>query len=209
MLRRRTDELDEPRRWSWWVRVLLALPILGIGYVGFNAVAVQRASDGHDPRPADAIVVLGAAQYDGVPSPVLQARLDTALELFEAGWADLIVTTGANQPGDRFTQGFAGYDYLRDAGLADSDILVVVDGADTYEELSATALQLDRRDLSSVILVSDPFHSLRAEHIAREVNLDAVVVPTDVEESGQRFLRETAAVSIGRITGFRRLSNWF
>ncbi len=182
--------------------------LLGVFYLLFTFVQVWMASNDSYEGAADAIVVLGAAQYDGVPSPVLEGRLDRALELHRAGVADKIVTTGSNQPGDRFTQGFAGYDYLRDKGVADEDIVVIVDGTNTWEEVSAAANQLKPLGLTSVVLVSDPYHSMRAQRIASEVGLDAEVSPTTSDSGTAQLARETAAVAIGRIIGFRRLSNW-
>ena len=180
---------------------------MAVVYVGVTFLQVWRTSRADEARPVDAIVVLGAAQYDGRPSPVLQKRLDHALELYEQGLADFVVPTGGSQAGDRFTQGFAGYDYLRSNGVPDEDILVVVDGTNTWEELAATALQLSNRGMSEVLLVSDPYHSLRAREIAEDVGLDAHVSPTDGSASFGQLVRETAAVSVGRLIGFRRLSN--
>ena len=185
--------------------VVLALVVV---YVLVTFWQVWQASSTDNARPADAIVVLGAAQYDGVPSPVLQQRLDHALELYERGLAGVIVPTGANQPGDAFTQGFAGYDYLRARGVPDEDLLVIVDGSNTYEELSATAGQLLPRGLERVILVSDGYHALRIDQTAAEVGLDAVVSPTDGGASLRQLLRETVGVSVGRIVSYRRLSAW-
>lgn len=183
--------------------------VLGVGIV-FSAVTfvqVWRVSQADQARPVDAIVVLGAAQYDGRPSPVLEARLLHALDLWERGLAEVIVTTGANQPGDRFTQGFAGYTYLREAGVGDEDILVVVDGTSTWEELTATANVLAERGMDTVLLVSDPYHSYRARAIARDVGLDAWVSPADTGAPPGRLARETAAVVLGRLIGFRRLAS--
>ena len=166
------------------------------------------ASGDDDRGPADAIVVLGAAQYDGEPSPVLAGRLDHAEELWREGLAPIVVTTGSNLPGDRFTEGYAGYEYLRFAGIPDDALLVITDGASTWEQLAATARQLRLRDLDSVILVSDPYHSLRLTQIADEVGLYATVSSTDGSSSIRQLLRETAAVSLGRILGYRRVDNW-
>ena len=153
-------------------------------------------------------MVLGAAQYDGRPSPVLEARLDRALELYQEGLAPVIVTTGSNQEGDRFTQGFTGFTYLRDQGVPEADLRIVVDGTNTFEELSATANVLREERLGTdVLLVSDPYHALRAVEIAREVGLEAWFSPTDLDSSFRQLVRETAGVSVGRIVGFRRVSN--
>lgn len=195
---------------SWWRLVRLsigALVVLGCLYVAITFAQVWHTSRAEASGPADAIVVLGAAQYDGRPSPVLQARLDAALGLYRNGIAPLIVTTGSNQAGDRFTQGFAGFTYLRDAGVPEADLRVVVDGTTTYEELAATANVLLGEDIGTdVVVVSDPYHGLRAVETAREVGLDAVFSPTDLEASFSQLARETVGVSVGRLAGYRRIS---
>lgn len=181
---------------------------LAVLYVGVTFAQVWFASRDDQARDVDAIVVLGAAQYDGVPSPVLQARLDRALELYREGHAEVIVTTGSNQAGDRFTQGFAGFTYLREFGVPEGDILVVTDGTNTYEELSATANALRAEGVGDeVLLVSDPYHALRAVEIAREVGLQAWFSPTELDSSLRQLLRETAGVGLGRVVGYRRVSN--
>jgi len=153
----------------------------------------------------DAIVVLGAAQYNGTPSPVLEGRLDTALELWELSAAPKIVTTGANQPGDVFTEGFAAFTYLRNAGVAEEEITVIVDGGNTYESLLATANQL-AEDERSVVIVTDAYHALRSQEIASEVGLDAVVVAAGDDTTVRRRVQETIAVAAGRLISYRRLS---
>ena len=192
----------------WRPRTAVIVFGLGVLYVGITFIQVLVASGADEREAADAIVVLGAAQYDGEPSPVLAGRLDHAEELWSDGLAPIVVTTGSNLPGDRFTEGFAGYAYLRDAGIPDEALLVITDGASTWEQLAATARQLRLRDLDSVILVSDPYHALRLTQIADEVGLDASVSSTDGSSSIRQLLRETAAVSLGRILGYRRVDNW-
>ena len=113
--------------------------VLGVLYVGITFFQVLLAAGTDDRVEADAIVVLGAAQYDGEPSPVLAGRLDHAEKLWREGVATIVVTTGSNLTGDRFTEGFAGYEYLRFAGIPDADLLVITDGASTWEQLAATA----------------------------------------------------------------------
>ncbi|RMH68846.1 MAG: YdcF family protein, partial [Actinomyces sp.] len=131
--------LGIPRRWVFGIVVL---GVVVTAYVAVTFVQVLLGADADELRSADAIVVLGAAQYDGTPSPVLARRLDHALELYRAGVAPLIVTTGSNQPGDRFTEGYAGYVHLLEAGVPDEDLLVITTGASTYEQLAATAREL-------------------------------------------------------------------
>lgn len=190
-------------------RIAIVAAVVVGGYVVLTFFQVLLAAGEDDRRPADAIVVLGAAQYDGEPSPVLAGRLDHAFELWDTGVAAVIVTTGSNQPGDRFTEGFAGFEYLRFEGVPEEELLVVTDGGSTYEQLAATARVLRDLDVGDrVVLVSDPYHALRLRQIADQVGLDATVSSTDGGSSIRQLVRETAAVSLGRILGYRRVDNW-
>jgi len=203
-------------RAAWrFVRTAIILGVaVGALYVMITFVQVWHASRQDHRQPAAAIVVMGAAQYDGRPSPVLQARLDRAFELYRQGLAPLLVTTGAKLEGDRFTEGFAGYQYLSSLGVPDEDIANVDTGTNTWEELSAASDELHRRAQRQpsnrarvrVLIVSDSYHSLRLEHTAREVGLDPLVAPTGPRASTRRLARETVAVSIGRVLGYRRLA---
>jgi uncharacterized SAM-binding protein YcdF (DUF218 family) len=189
-------------------RLIILVAVIVVGYVSLTFVQVLHASGEDDRASADAIVVLGAAQYDGEPSPVLAARLDHAYALWDAGVAPIVVTTGSNQPGDRFTEGYAGFEYLRFAGIPEDDILVITDGDSSWEQLAATARVLRGEDLDSVVLVSDPYHALRLRQISDQVGLDASVSSTDGGSSIRQLARETAAVSLGRVLGYRRVDNW-
>ena len=199
-----------PRRWlRWSVRGALAATALLVLYVGGTFVQVYRASRHDGAVPADAIIVLGAAQYDGRPSPVLQDRLDHALELYEADLAHTIVLTGGRQEGDRFTEATTGYNYLRAAGVPDEALLKEVDGTSTWESLAASARFLIARDLTRVLLVTDGYHAKRVEAIADDLGLEASVSPSHNRLSRpselRQLLRETVAVSIGRLIGYDRL----
>jgi len=189
-------------------RLIIIGVAIGVVYVGFTFIQVLVASGRDQRETVDAIVVLGAAQYDGAPSPVLAGRLDHAYELWLDGVAPLVVTTGSNQEGDRFTEGFAGFEYLRFEGIPEDELLVITDGSSTWEQLAATARQLRARDLDSVVMVSDPYHTLRLTQIASEVGLSATVSSTEGSASLRQLVRETAAVSLGRILGYRRVDNW-
>jgi vancomycin permeability regulator SanA len=191
------------------MRVGFVALVLGLGWFLLAFVLVSSAASSAQGRVAtgDAIVILGAAQYNGLPSPVLERRLDAALDLWMAEAAPRIVTTGSNQPGDNFTEGFAAFRYLRNAGIAEDQIVVIIDGGDTYESLLATVNQLDT-DKRSVVLVTDAYHARRSEDIANEVGLDATVVAAGSDTALGRRLRESVAVAIGRVVSYRRLSDW-
>ncbi len=187
-------------------RALLLGAALVPVYVSVTFWQVWRASQVDARRPSDAIVVLGAAQYDGRPSPVLQARLDTAYALYGRGLASLVVTTGANQVGDRYTEAESGYEYLLEKGMPASALLAIAVGTNTWEELSAVAEQLKARGRSSVVLVSDSYHAYRVDHVADEVGLDGVVVSTPGSAPLSRLIRETAGASVSRFVGYEALS---
>lgn len=192
------------RLWRTLIVLLLVTGLL-IGYVTITFAQVWMDSRRDDAAPADAIVVLGAAQYDGRPSPVLEQRLDHALELHEAGLAPLIVVTGGRREGDRFTEATAGYNYLRSRGIADSAIRKEVQGTSTYESLAAVSRFLHDEGIDRVILVSDRAPSKRMKHIAREVGLDARISPAGGAAPLDSLVKEALGVSLGRVIGFRRL----
>jgi uncharacterized SAM-binding protein YcdF (DUF218 family) len=194
------------------IRRLFKLALLLVGlvvlYLGVTFAQVWWESKQDNRAPASAIVVLGAAQYDGVPSPVLKARLDHAAELYQQGVAKTIVVTGGKQAGDRTGEGLTSYAYLKSKGVPESALKVEVAGTDTYDELSSTALILDEAKLGhSVVIVSSPYHAYRASAIAEEVGLQPHFSASADESPSGALVRETGAAAIGRIIGYRRLSN--
>lgn len=192
------------RLWRTLTVLLLVVTLL-IGYVTVTFVQVWADSRRDGAAPADAIVVLGAAQYDGRPSPVLEQRLDHALELHHAGLAPLIVVTGGRREGDRFTEATAGYNYLRARGIPDAAIRKEVQGTSTYESLAAVSRFLHDEGIDDVILVSGRAPSKRMKHIAREVGLDARISPAGGSAPFDVLVKESLGVSLGRLIGFRRL----
>ena len=162
-----------------------------------------------DSRPAsDAIVVLGSAQYNGVPSSIFEARLEHAVALYEDGVAPVIVTVGGKATGDQFTEAEAGRDYLANAGVPSDALLAVPEGVDTLESMRAVSTAFDERGWSSAVLVTDPWHAMRAERMAQDAGIEAESSPTRqgpaVQTRATQFryiLRETAAYLLYRATG--------
>lgn len=192
-------------------RVVVAAALLLLAYLGVTFAQVWFASMQDEAGPVQAIVVLGAAQYDGRPSPALKARLDHAAELYEQGHAPVVWVTGGQRPGDRTTEGKSGYDYLRALGLPDEVLQIENQGRNTWESLAATARFLHQRGTTDVLLVSHPYHSYRLAGIAGQLGLTAQVSPTTVHsttgiEPARALARETAAVALGRLVGYRRLT---
>lgn len=159
------------RRWLLSIAVLaLASPFLLIGSL-LLAIYWQARTD--QSRPVDAIVVLGTAQYNGVPSPDLKARLDEALAAYREGLAAYIVVTGGNMPGDAYTEAEAGQIYLTDRGVPGGAILMEDEGRDSWESMQGAARVLKQHGLKRVLLVSDGFHLFRLKLMARELGLTA------------------------------------
>lgn len=197
------------RKGPSWNRVLIGVFVVLFVYYGVTLIQVMAAGRTHDSPNVDAIVVLGAAQYDGRPSPQLAARLDHVLTLWDDGVAPLVVTTGGNQPGDRFTEAEASEDYLVDRGIPEHSIVMEDAGSTTYESLDAVADLLGEG--TEVVVVTDPYHVYRSKLTAEEVGLKAhgSATPTSVVTgwtSLRRQLGEAAGVSLGRLIGFERLS---
>lgn len=192
----------------------LVVAALLAGYYCVSLWQVRSAGRSDQARQVDAIVVMGAAQYDGRPSPQLAARLDHVAVLWPEGLAPLVVVTGGNQPGDRFTEADASAAYLIERGVPDSAILREDRGSTSYESLQRAKALLDERSVGphSVLVVTDPYHTLRSKLIAEEVGLTAYGSPTPTSvvtgaRSLERHVWEAGGVAIGRLTGFRWLSD--
>jgi uncharacterized SAM-binding protein YcdF (DUF218 family) len=164
--------------------IRVARRILTIGMVTVfslwlvSAVAVLVWSSRDEARPAQAIVVLGAAQYAGKPSPVLRARLDHALDLWNRHLASLLILTGGTGSGDTTSEAAVGRKYAKKHGVPDSAILVENEGRTTSESMRAVAGMLEVRGLQSALLVSDPFHMLRLRILARRFGFTPYTSPT-------------------------------
>jgi vancomycin permeability regulator SanA len=155
--------------------VLAIVVVAAIAAVGYSAATVWREAhhdDASDLDRAGAIVVLGAAQYDGTPSPVFAGRLDHAALLFEQGRADVVFVLGAKQPGDRTTEADAGRDYLVGAGVPSDAVVAVPSGHDSYSSLRAAANTMREREIVSAFLVSDPWHNARIQRMASDLGIE-------------------------------------
>jgi len=192
------------------LRIVSVAVSLSLAYVTGSVVQTWLVGRGDDARAVDAIVVMGAAQYDGRPSRQLQSRLDHVVTLWEAGWAPLVVTTGGSRPGDRFTEAQVSATYLVGAGIPVDAIDQRPLGSTTRQSLVAVREVLRERGVNRVLIVTDPFHALRSRTIARELGLEAWTssTPSSLVHGGQNVryhLREGVGVAIGRIIGFERL----
>lgn len=155
--------------------LLLGIVVAGCGYVFVNVYKTASVSDG---KSADAIVVLGAAQYDGKPSRVLRARLDHAKALYDKKKGKIIITTGGKRPPDVSTEGGVGKKYLEALGVPAERVLAEEESLTTKQNLMRVAEMSDKLKISSLVLVSDPFHMYRARLIAEDLGLQVYLSPT-------------------------------
>lgn len=159
-----------------WVRRLVSLVVLSVLLVlGGTAAAVWWTARQDDRPASDAIVVLGAAQFDGRPSSIFKARLQHARELYEDGVAPRVITVGGGRQGDRTTEAEAGADFLRGRGV---DVVAVPEGRNTLQSLQAVEELMDERGWEGAVVVTDPWHSLRSRTMARDVGITAETSPT-------------------------------
>ncbi len=184
--------------------------LAGIAVVAVSGVVVWRAAhhdDASDTASADVIAVLGAAQYDGTPSPVFQGRLDHALRLWEQDRAGVIIVLGANQPGDRTTEAAAGREYLIEQGVPTDAVVALPRGHTSHESLKALSATMRRLHLHSSFLVSDPWHNARIKRMATDLGIDAYTsatwtsAATSQEARVPGYVRETLAYIYYRLTG--------
>jgi len=185
----------------------LAVALVAIGASGVVVWRAAHHDDASDVERADAIVVLGAAQYNGTPSPVFRGRLEHARLLWEQGRADLVITVGSNQPGDRTTEAQAGRDYLVNQGVPASAIMALPVGHTTFDSLQAAVGALHDRGLTSAFLVSDPWHNARIKAMASDLGLTGYASATwtsgdtSEETRGRGYVRETFAYLYFRLFG--------
>jgi uncharacterized SAM-binding protein YcdF (DUF218 family) len=189
-------------------RLVLAVILAAVLLVVATAGAIWWTAR-HDARPtSDAIVVLGSAQYDGVPSSIFEARLEHALRLWQNGVAPVVVTVGGKADGDRFTEAEAGAQYLSAAGVPADALLPVPEGVDTLESMRSVSTAFDERGWATAVLVTDPWHAMRTERMAEDAGIESTTSPTRQGPSVysrttqvRYIFRETAAYLLYRATG--------
>jgi uncharacterized SAM-binding protein YcdF (DUF218 family) len=199
--------LFAPFRLAW--RILSLLVAIIVIYFAVTMVQVWLTGRHYDAHPAGAIMVMGAAEYNGTPSPDLMARLNEAVALFQKGKASLIIVTGGKEVGDLHTEAGAGDAYLQKEGVPATDILRA-GGDNTYENVADAAPQLRARQATTVLVTTDPFHEDRSMAIASHFGLVPSPTPTRTSpitgwSTVPYYLKEAVGVGLGRILGFNHL----
>ncbi|MGH9129910.1 MAG: YdcF family protein [Acidimicrobiales bacterium] len=193
-------------------KLLAGVVAVVVVYLAVTVAQVWWTARQNDAPKAQAIVVMGAAEYDGTPSPVLKARLTHALSLWRSNLAPVIVVTGGREEGDRFTEAGVEAIWLEARQVPASAIIEEKRGRDSYESIAAARDSLEPLDRRRLIMVSDPFNEDRI--VSMVARLGLVAYPSPTRTSPIRgaavvgyYARETLAVGVGRIIGYQALSN--
>lgn len=199
---------SKPRRRNFAFRVTIALVLLlaagAVSWTSWVYVQIETYAHLDQAARADAIGVLGAAEYDGRPSPVYRARLDHALALYHRGIAPLIITLGG-PGGDQYTEGSVGREYLMSKSIPEADIIAETESSNTEESARRIAVIARANGLHRLVVVSDDTHMFRIHAICAAEGLDVLTSPRprpggkDASEQGQRIAHEILSYTLWRL----------
>jgi uncharacterized SAM-binding protein YcdF (DUF218 family) len=196
---------QHPHR-RWWLRLLTITIIAGALFVAITAIEIVRTASLEEIHAADAIVVFGAAEYSGRPSPVLRARLDHALDLFHRGVAPVIITTGGAGADPSFSEGGVGHNYLMHHGVSERSLIAETQGRDTAESAVRVAVIMRANGLHSCIAVSDAYHVFRIRKLLEHDGIGPVYVaprpdsrPHSLAQRALAVLREVTSYSLWKL----------
>jgi uncharacterized SAM-binding protein YcdF (DUF218 family) len=199
------------RRFGFWLfwTALCALLIL-LGTLSAIIPSIVHDSRKQELRPADAIVVFGAAEYDGRPSPVFRARLDHANDLFRKGLAPIVITTGGAAADPKYSEGGVGHDYLMRKGIPEAALIAETQASDSAESAARVAVIMHANHMTKCIAVSDPYHMFRIRKLLEHHGVQVLLAsrpdskPRTAWQRTLAILRESASYLSWRM-GFR---NW-
>ena len=190
----------------WWLRLLLLFVSAVVLFLIITAVQVAHTASLQEIHAADAIVVFGAAEYSGRPSPVLRARLDHALEVFHRGVAPVVITTGGAAADPTFSEGGVGRDYLMRHGVPERSLIAETQGRDTAESAIRVGVIMRANGLHSCVAVSDAYHVFRIRKLLEHEGIGPVYVaprpdslPHSMWQRSVAVLRETASYFLWKL----------
>jgi uncharacterized SAM-binding protein YcdF (DUF218 family) len=190
----------------WWLRLLVIAVAAVLLFLTITAVQVVHTASLEEIHSADAIVVFGAAEYSGRPSPVLRARLDHALDVFHRGVAPVVITTGGAAADPTFSEGGVGRDYLMRHGVPERSLIAETQGRDTAESAMRVAVIMRANGLHSCVAVSDAYHVFRIRKLLQHEGIAPVYVaprpdsrPHSVWQRSVAVLRETSSYLLWRV----------
>src|SRR5579864_202106 len=201
---------DEPAKRtgpvSRWFLLLIVLAVVLISFFVSTSWQIVRAASLQEIPQADAIVVFGAAEYSGRPSPVLKARLDHALDLFHRGIAPVVITTGGAASDPKFSEGGVGKDYLMRHGIPERSLIAETQGRDTSESATRVGVIMHTNGLHSCVAVSDAYHVFRIRKLLEHEGIGPVYTaprpdsrPRSIFQRAFAVLREATSYMLWRI----------
>ena len=164
-----------PSPWPLWVVALAATAVAA--FLGITSVRIVHEAGLQEVHPADVIVVFGAAEYAGRPSPVFRARLDHAYDLFQRDAAPVVITTGGSGADPTFSEGGVGHDYLMRRGIPESKLIAETQGSDTASSAERVAVIMSANRMRSCVAVSDAYHVFRIRKLLEREGLQVYVAP--------------------------------
>ncbi len=192
-------------RSHWLLWILAPFAALALAYLVSTCVEITRESSRQELRPADAIVVFGAAEYSGRPSPVYRARLDHAFELFRRGIAPVVITTGGAAADPSFSEGGVGHDYLMHRGISEPNLIAETQGSDTAQSAERVGVIMRANRMRSCVAVSDAYHVFRIRKLLEHEGVQVYVAPRpdsrphSLWQRGWAVLREAVGYLLWRM----------
>ena len=196
---------NRPRRSHWvlWLLIFVALAFL-TWLISICAGIVHQASQ-QETHAADAIVIFGAAEYSGRPSPVYRARLDHAFDLFQQGVAPVVITTGGAASDPSYSEGGVGHDYLMHRGVPDSSLIAETQGSDTAQSAERIGVIMRANHMHNCVAVSDAYHVFRIRKLLEHEGIQVYVsprpdsIPHSLWQRAEAVLREAASYMVWRL----------
>lgn len=197
---------NQPLITRWWARLLIVVVGITVVFLVGTSVEVVETASRQEVHRADAIVVFGAAEYSGRPSPVLRARLDHAFELFQQGVAPVVITTGGAAEDPHYSEGGVGRDYLMRRGIPERSLIAETQGRDTSESAERVAVIMRANNLHSCVAVSDAYHVFRIRKLLEHEGIRPVYTaprldtrPHSILQRAESALRESTSYLLWRI----------
>lgn len=188
---------DATRRGTWWRRLLCLFATVLVIFYAATCIRIIIQSKHDEARPADAIVVFGAAEYSGRPSPVFRARLDHAFDLYQRKIAPIVIVSGGSGGDPRFNEGGVGRDYLASKGIGDQHLIAETQADDTSESAERIAVIMRTNGWKSCVAVSDPYHLFRIKQMMERQGITTYVSPRPLEVPLSNLSRVTTVMREG------------
>lgn len=190
-----SDTVANRRPWSHWLLWLPGLIATAVlVFLASTCVRIVHEASLQQVHPADAIVVFGAAEYSGRPSPVYRARLDHAFELFQRGIARVVITTGGAADDPRYSEGGVGHDYLMRRGIRDRNLIAETQGSDTARSAARVGVIMRTNHMHSCVAVSDEYHVFRIRKLLEHEKVQVFVAPRPDSRPHSEWQRATAVL---------------